>query len=181
MSSPLRLAYADPPYLGCCARYNHHHPDGRCWDEPETHEALISRLVGQYPDGWALSASSTSLRTILPMCPRDVRIAAWVKPFAAFKRNVRNAYTWEPVIIRGGRTSSHDGAPVTRDHLAESITMRRGLTGAKPERFCQWVLAMLGFVPGDTVGDLFPGTGVMGRAVATAQSVLTQPSTVEDK
>lgn len=24
----LRLAYADPPYLGCCALYDHHHPDG---------------------------------------------------------------------------------------------------------------------------------------------------------
>jgi hypothetical protein len=27
----------------------------------------------------------------------------WVKPFAAFKPNVGLAYTWEPVILRGGR------------------------------------------------------------------------------
>lgn len=166
----MKFAYADPPYLGCCGLYDHHHPDGRCWDEPATHAALIARLVAEYPDGWALSLSSTSLRDILPMCPFDVRTAAWVKPFAAFKRNVRNAYTWEPVILRGGRVSSADGAPVTRDHLAEPITLQRGLTGAKPQRFNRWVLDMLGYIDGDQVDDLFPGTG--GMAAVLAQGVL---------
>lgn len=168
----MKFAYADPPYLGCGKYYVQHHPDALIWDQEETHRALIERLSAEYPDGWALSLSSTTLHTLLPLCPPDVRIAAWVKPFAAFKRNVRNAYTWEPVILRGGRVSSKDGAPVTRDHLAESITLRRGLTGAKPDRFCLWVLAMLGFVPGDTVDDLFPGTGPMGRAVTAAEMTL---------
>jgi hypothetical protein len=162
----MRFAYADPPYLGCGKLYAEHHPDALIWDDPETHRALIGRLAADYPDGWALSLSSTTLHTLLPMCPPGVRIAAWVKPFAAYKANVRNAYTWEPVILSGGRVSSKDGAPVTRDHLAEPITLRRGLTGAKPERFCRWVLAMLGLVPGDQLDDLFPGTGVMGRVVA---------------
>jgi hypothetical protein len=164
----VKLAYADPPYLGCCGLYDHYHPDGLCWDDPATHRALIQRLNRDYPDGWAMSVSTPSLQTILPMCPDDVRIAAWVKPFAAFKRNVRNAYTWEPVILRGGRVSSKDGAPVTRDHLAEPITLRRGLTGAKPERFCRWVLDMLGYVDGDQVDDLFPGTSVIARVLAQA-------------
>jgi hypothetical protein len=164
----MKFAYADPPYLSCCGLYDHYHPDGLCWDDPATHRALIQRLNRDYPDGWAMSLSTPSLQTILPMCPDDVRIAAWVKPFAAFKRNVRNAYTWEPVILRGGRVSSKDGAPVTRDHLAESITLRRGLTGAKPERFCRWVLDMLGYIDGDQVDDLFPGTSVMGRVLAQA-------------
>lgn len=166
----MKFAYADPPYLGCCGLYDHHHPDGRCWDESPTHAALIARLVAEYPDGWAMSLSSTSLRDILPMCPPDVRVAAWVKPFAAFKRNVRNAYTWEPVILRGGRVSSKDGAPVTRDHLAEPITLQRGLTGAKPQRFNRWVLDMLGHIDGDQVDDLFPGTG--GMSAVLAQGVL---------
>lgn len=160
---PLRLAYADPPYLGCCGRYGHPDQDG-CWDEPETHRELIESLIGF--DGWALSCTSTSLRTLLPMCPPDVRVAAWVKPFAAFKRNVRNAYTWEPVILRGGRVSSETGAPVTRDHLSEPITLKRGLVGAKSPAFCRWVLAMLGYLPGDVVVDIFPGTGVMGDVLA---------------
>jgi hypothetical protein len=162
----MRFAFADPPYYGCCKLYEHYHPDGKCWDAAETHQDLIWRLNVDYPDGWALSLSSTTLQTILPMCPDGVRVAAWVKPFAAFKRNVRNAYTWEPVIIRGGRVSSKDGAPVCRDSLAESITLKHGLTGAKPQRFNRWVLDMLGFIDElDTVDDLFPGTGGMARTL----------------
>ncbi len=172
----MRFAYADPPYLGCGKLYAAHHPDALDWDDPQEHRRLIDRLSADYPDGWALSASSPSLKTLLPMCPDDVRIAAWAKSFAAFKANVRNAYTWEPVILRGGRVSSKDGAPVTRDHLVAPITMLKGLPGAKPEVFCDWVLSMLGFVPGDEVDDLFPGTGVMGRTVAKAQGMLVVAS-----
>jgi hypothetical protein len=165
----MRFAYADPPYYGCCKLYDHYHPDGKCWDDAKTHRQLIERLNVYYPEGWALSLSSPSLWVILPMCPPDVRIAAWVKPFAAFKRNVRNAYTWEPVIIRGGRVSSKDGAPVCRDHLSVPITLQRGLTGAKPQRFNRWILDMLGFIDGqDTIDDLYPGTGGMSQTLAAA-------------
>ena len=181
----MKFAYADPPYLGCCKLYGHDHRgipnpvraafQPVCWDELGAHRDLITGLSEWYPDGWALSCSSPSLRDLLPLCPEDVRVAAWVKPFAAFKANVRNAYTWEPVIVRGGRLRSKDGAPVTRDHLTteapealrESITLKKGLTGAKPRRFCQWVLDMLGYVEGDEVVDLFPGTNVM-RSVLDA-------------
>lgn len=163
----MRFAYADPPYLGCGKRYAEHHPDALIWDDPDTHRQLVDLLSDEYPDGWALSLSSASLQVLLPMCPTDVRIAAWVKPFAAFKRNVRIAYTWEPVIIRGGRKSSKDGAPVGRDHLSESITLKRGLTGAKPDRFNRWILDLLGYIDGqDELDDLFPGTGGMAHALA---------------
>jgi len=164
----VRFAYADPPYLGCGKLYAKHHPEALIWDDPESHRQLVARLVDEFPDGWAMSLSSPTLQTILPMCPTDVRVAAWVKPFAAFKRNVRNAYTWEPVIVRGGRTSSKDGAPVTRDHLAESIQLMAGLTGAKPQRFNRWVLDMLGFIDDvDELVDLFPGTAGMAATLAS--------------
>ena len=35
--------------------------------------------------------------------------------------------------------------------------MKRGLTGAKPEAFCRWVMDVLGWKHGDTFTDLFPG------------------------
>ena len=162
--SGLTLAYADPPYLGCAELYPEH-PESWRWDDPQSHADLLAQLDCDY-DGWAYSLSSTSLSTLLPLAPEGTRIASWVKPFAAFKKNVRIAYTWEPVFFKPGRDSSKLGAPVGRDHLAESITLKKGLTGAKPDRFNEWVLDLLGFIPGDEVIDLFPGTGGMGRAVS---------------
>ena len=169
----MRFAYADPPYFGKCGKfYGHHHPDGRCWDDLLTHKLLIDRLADDYPDGWALSCSSPDLRELLPLCPPKVRVAAWVKPFCAFKKGVRPAYAWEPVLFAGGRNSNHPppakgGEQTTpKDYIAEPIQLRAGLTGAKPARFCRWVLDLLGYVDGDDVDDLFPGTGIMGLTVA---------------
>lgn len=167
----MKFAYADPVYLGCGRLYDAHHPEARVWDDPQTHRDLVERLSSDYPDGWVLSLSAKTLPVILPMCPEDVRVCAWVKPFAGFKKNVRVAYTWEPVIVSGGRRLVRHGAPdrFVRDHLSAPMTTRRGLTGAKPEVFCRWVLALLGWVPGDEIDDLFPGTNVMGRVAAAAE------------
>lgn len=154
------VAYADPPYIG----------QGRHYGGREVnHPILIAHLVTDFPDGWALSCSSSTLQQILPLCPHDVRIAAWVKPFCAFKRGVRPAYAWEPVIFRGGRNRNvaipeKGGKQITpKDFHSASITLKKGLVGAKPESFCVWVLWLLNVLSGDTVVDLFPGTGVMGR------------------
>jgi site-specific DNA-adenine methylase len=60
-----RLVYADPPYLGCCRRYDHYHGDGTypwdggCWDDQQTHASLLAYLESF--DGWAYSLSSPSL------------------------------------------------------------------------------------------------------------------------
>jgi hypothetical protein len=157
-----RLAYADPPYLGCAKLYPEH-PDAARWDDPASHVALLAEL--DTFDWWAMSLSTPSLAVILPAAPPGTRVAAWVKPFAAFKRNVRVAYTWEPVLFRPV-PSRRPADPVSRDHLAAPITLQRGLTGAKPDRFNRWVLDLLGYMPGDEVVDLFPGTGGMGRVAA---------------
>ena len=161
----MRFAYADPPYLGCCGLYDHRHEEPwGCWDHLGTHDDLLDHLESF--DGWAYSMTSTSLRELLPLAPEGTRLGSWVKPFAAYKANVRIAYTWEPVLFKPGRDSSKDGAPVGRDHLAEPITLRKGLTGAKPERFCRWIADLLGYVEGDELVDIFPGTGVMDRVLA---------------
>lgn len=164
----MKFAYADPPYIGQAKR--HHY---QCAEVD--HAELIARLVSEYPDGWALSLSSPTLRTILNLCPPDVRIAAWCKSFCAFKRGVRPAYSWEPVIYRGGRNpvNGHraiipekNGKQTTpKDFIVEPITLKKGLVGAKPEKVCLWILQLLNAQPGDQVDDLFPGTGIMGRVV----------------
>ncbi len=181
MTEGMRFAYADPPYLGCCGLYDHFHgDDGLCWDDPATHRKLVDRLVTEFPDGWALSCSMPSLATLLPMVPDDHRIGAWCKSFCAFKRGVRPCYAWEPVIYAGGRNPSrgHKHAPpvkggkqtTPKDFLVAPITLKKGLTGAKPEAFCKWVIDLLNVREGDALIDLYPGTGVMDRVVAEVLS-----------
>lgn len=165
----MRFAFADPPYLGCGALYDAHHPASRDWNNVDTHRDLIARLVDDYPDGWLMCLSSPSLRTILPLCPDDCRVGAWVKPFAAFKVNVNPAYAWEPIIWRGGRRGDRTRDTV-RDWLAKEITLKKGLVGAKPVAFCTWVLDLLGYEDGDVLDDLFPGTGVMGDVIRGLRS-----------
>lgn len=169
----MKFAYADPPYLGCGSLYIKHHPDALDWDDPEQHRRLIQKIADEYPDGWAMSASVPSLHVLLPMCPVDCRILAWVKPFAIFKPNVGLAYTWEPVILRGGRKITREQNTV-KDHLACSITLKKGLTGAKPAEFCRWILAALNFQEGDTLDDLFPGTGIMEATISEHANMLVR-------
>jgi hypothetical protein len=160
----MRFVYADPPYLGCARRYREH-PDARLWNLPESHAQLMKSMDRAY-DGWALSLSAPSLPVLLPLAPDGVRVAAWVKPFAAYKKHVRIAHTWEPLIFKPGRPNSDPDAPVTRDSFSGSMTTNRGTVGAKPERFCRWVLDLLGYLDGDEITDLFPGTGVMSGVAA---------------
>lgn len=171
----MRFAYADPPYLGCGALYAAHHSEALAWDDPETHRQMVERLMDEYSDGWAISLHEPSLRFYLSVVPDAARVASWVKPFAIYKPNVTRAWTWEPVIFYGGRPIPRS-APTWRDHLSEPITLRKGLTGAKPWRFCEWVLDGLGYQPGDTLDDLFPGTGVMGDVVAVRNKSEQQPT-----
>jgi len=166
----MKVAYADPPYFKQGRKlYAKHHPQAADWDRIDRHKELIEQLTTEFPDGWAMSASSPSLPHILPLCPSDIRIGAWAKSFCAFKKGVRPCYAWEPVIFRGGRNSKppapeRGGKQLTpKDFIVEPITLRKGLTGAKPQRVCKWILELLNVQQGDEVVDLFPGTGVMGE------------------
>lgn len=160
----VRFAYADPPYLGLAQKfYGHLHPEAAEYDKPETHQRLIDRLCDEY-DGWAMSLHSPALREILPMCPPDVRVMAWVKPFASFKPGVGVAYAWEPVIFRGGRKRTRQQMTV-RDWCAVNITLKRGFTGAKPRDVVLWMLDVLNAQPDDDIVDLFPGSGAVSEAI----------------
>ena len=161
----MRFAYADPPYYGFAVKfYGDMHPEAAVYDTIEGHAVLVDRLCDEYPDGWAMSLHTPSLKHILPLCPDDVRVMAWVKPFASFKPGVGVAYAWEPVIVRGGRKRTREQQTV-RDWCAVNITLRRGFTGAKPVAFVHWLLSVLNVQPGDTIDDVFPGSGAVTNAL----------------
>ena len=105
---PLRAAYADPPYLGPAKKfYCAMHPDAAKYDKPETHQRLIEQICDEY-DCCAMSLHTPALKYIIPMGPDDVRVIAWTKTFASFKPGVGVAYTWEAVIVRGGRRRTRE-------------------------------------------------------------------------
>ena len=104
-----------------------------------------------------------SLREILPLCPPDCRVMAWVKGFASFKPGIKQAqFAWEPVIVRGGRPFVENHC--VRDWIQESMTLQRGFRGAKPERVIFWLLSVLNAQPQDQLDDLFPGSGAVSAA-----------------
>src|SRR5690606_5673894 len=120
----VKIGYADPPYVGCAHLYRDH-PD---YAGEVDHAALIDRLQAEF-DGWVLHASATptSIATLAPLVAAapGARWMAWVKGFAAFKRNVPVAYAWEPVIVKPARKQVVSKRLVMRDWIQESITLRR--------------------------------------------------------
>jgi hypothetical protein len=173
------FAYADPPYPGQSKRLYGQHTD---YAGEVDHADLVAKLCDEYPDGWALSTGAKWLREVLLLCPADVRVLSWVKTDAP-PFTLRVQYTWEPVILRGGRP--YEGGPRNvRDSLVAPSTGSMGagvhrdgpghVVGRKPPRFCRWVFEVLGAGPGDELHDLFPGSGAVGREWArwSAQEVL---------
>lgn len=172
----MRFAYADPPYPGQSKKHYGDHPD---YAGEVDHAELIERMERDY-DGWLLHTSSTALSDVLRLCPAGVRVMAWVKPFAAFKRNVPVAYAWEPVIVKAIRKPVVSGRIVMRDWVSESITMKRGLTGAKPQAVCFWAFEVSGLEPTDELDDLYPGSGAVTDAWQAWRSQLMLATTEND-
>jgi len=125
------------------------------------HRALIASLEASGYAGWALSTSARALRELLPLCPLAARVCPWVKPHHPATRTYGLHNCWEPLIVVGGRARR----PGKRDWLQASIARGGGtLPGRKPLAFCAWLFECLGMLPGDELVDVFPGTGVVGRA-----------------
>lgn len=155
-SGPLRFAYADPPYPGKALRYYAKEPS---FAGEVDLEELIPRL--RTFDGWALSTSAEALQDVLPLCPPGVRICPWVKPIGAPSRTRGLHNAWEPLLVWPGRKLE----PGKRDWLRAQPARGGGtLTGRKPLAFCAFLFEALGMQPGDELEDLFPGTGIVGRA-----------------
>jgi hypothetical protein len=173
---PLRLAYADPPYPGKAWLYRGH----RDYAGEVDHAALIRRLSSY--DGWALSTSAATLPAVLALCPPAVRVAAWhrgERPAASWWP----LHGWEPVIYHGGRPVDPSRMQSRRvDSLvcgvSAATTLPGRVTGTKPATFCRWVFTLLGAAPGDSLDDLFPGSGAVTRAW-TAYTTTPPPAVQE--
>jgi hypothetical protein len=166
VTPPIRFAYADPPYIGQSKKLYGDHPD---YAGEVDHAELIDQLMTDFPDGWALSLSMKSLPQVMRLCPLDVLTLAWVKPIAPPMGDHRH-YSWEPVILRGGRRPSG----FVKSHLVLSppqFTFRprppEHVIGEKPEGFCHWLFECAGLQAGDELVDLFPGSRAVTRAWAT--------------
>jgi hypothetical protein len=173
----MKIGYADPPYIGCAYLYKDH-PD---YGGEVDHAALVERLQSEF-DGWVLHAAATphSMAILAPLVEKTgARWMTWVKPFAAFKRNVPVAYAWEPVIVKPARKPVVSKRLVMRDWIDCPITMKRGLTGAKPEKVCHWAFEMVAARPEDELADMFPGTGAVAAAWETWKKLFTLPLDVE--
>ena len=127
---------------------------------------LLARLR-EY-DGWALSTDSPALSYVLTLCPLDVHVAAWVRTNAPpFNPDGRGPVrSWEPVVYSPARMDRFDPDRV-RDVFASGAptgSISAGLTGAKPRGFAEWVFRLIGARAGDSLDDLFPGTGAVTNA-----------------
>lgn len=143
----LRLAYADPPYPGRAHLYADH-PD---FAGEVDHVALLERLRGY--DGWALSTNAESLHWLLPLCPAEHRVLAWVKHAVTV--------SWEPVIVVSARQPRgvRDWIQVEPDSYQWRAKPDSYVIGQKPKAFCRWVFEWLGARVDDTLDDIFPGSG----------------------
>ena|SRR5689334_679168 len=183
----MRLAIADPPYLGRADRWygsgrGHRRGAGRAaaheaageWDDPATHGALVARLEAEY-DGWAIAAAADSVPVYASFLPPSVRMCIWVKG-NAIPSGSRLANQWEPVFVRlpPGR-SAHGTGPGISDVLTAGISYRHNYVGSKPYAWTHWVLDQLGYQPSDELHDLFAGSG----AVAFAASLYTPPPSLQ--
>jgi hypothetical protein len=141
------------------------------------HAALIASLTATN-DGWALSTSSKALRDVLPLCPPGVRVCAWVKPKGTPTATYGLHSSWEPVIVKPGRAQR----PGVRDWLVAHAARGGGeLPGRKPVAFCAWLFMAMGARPGDELADLFPGTGIVGRAwVELGGRLVPSPAAASD-
>jgi hypothetical protein len=160
----MRLAYADPPYPGQAARHYGKNGDPYAGDVAEVdHGELIARL-GEY-DGWALSTSMPALRDVLPLAPAAAVVAVWHVTNAGppGARRFQHHYSWEPVIVVPARPRP-DVKNVLATPKLNGFLGGQQLVGQKPPLFSEWVFALMGAEPDDTLDDVFPGSGAVGEA-----------------
>jgi hypothetical protein len=179
----MRLAIADPPYLGRADRYYgngrgykagkggrpDYHPEAKLWDDPAAHDMLIRDLMSGF-DGFALAGNVESLPIYTKAMGERMRqdggggrVGVWYRPNAV-PSGSRIQAAWEPCVfyIPEGRRGRAVGMAVSDVLMAPAPL---SFVGAKPAAWTRWVLAMMGYDPAtDEVHDLFAGSGAVAFA-----------------
>jgi hypothetical protein len=176
----MRLAIADPPYLGRGNRIYGNgcgntqagradtHPNAREWDAPERHIQLLDEL--QAFDGWAVACSPNSIPLYLAHAPADARLLIWYRKNAQpHSHRIRSSYEGVLTLIPEGSRAHKTG--LARDDVLVAPTTSTGkakgaFTGAKPPAWTRWILDVLGYDPdSDELIDMFPGSGAVTREI----------------
>ena len=168
-----RAAYADPPYPGLA-----HYYEGQGVAEEVDYPELLAKLDAEY-DAYAVSIHMNGLREVLHKLDPKIRIGAWCKPWARFKRSIRVQYCWEPVLYYTPRNSPPKAgdtwgeSAAVRDYCLVNSSMKtvmvngKKFKGVKPPEFCFWVFDLLGLTPEDELADVYPGSGAVSEAWQT--------------
>jgi hypothetical protein len=114
-----------------------------------------------------MSTSAAALPRVLALAVAQdlpVRVAAWMRgarPHATARYPVS---AWEPVVYVPV-PSRVAGEPRRVDGLVHGVSALRTLPsrviGAKPAAFCRWMFDLVGATAGDSLDDLFPGSGIV--------------------
>ena len=182
----MKLAIADPPYLGRADRYYGNgggisrgrgvadrHPEAIEWDKPQRHRQLVRELSDNF-DAWAIAMSPHSLGVYLSEVElgsrTGYRVGAWIKPNLGVPSGSRIHTAWEPVLfyLPPERRTRNSGPSVPDFVSANAPNV--GFVGAKPRAWTRWVLDVLGATEADEIVDIFPGSGSV--AAELAQGVL---------
>ena len=185
MAESLAYCIADPPYLGRAERWygptgcGHGDGEGRAssheqayvFDSPDTHRQLVQTLQNDF-DGWAIAMSVHSLSTYLSIVETDsrngIRVAVWNKP-SAITSGSRIVNNWEPVLLKIPKSRRGHGKGLTCHDVLTCNPPRNGFIGAKPVEWTLWVMQMLGVQDQDSVLDMFPGSGMVTKAMTVQE------------
>jgi hypothetical protein len=178
-----RLAIADPPYLGTADLFygdqgvgydkglkttSNTNPNAHLWDNPETHLELLDYLKDNF-DSYAIALNTHSVglysKRIKFGSQNGFRLCSWIRPNSA-PTGSRIRPSWEPVIVYNAkdRRSYRSGLARTKDYLIANPP-RNKFIGTKPFEWTEWVTELLGYEEGDTISDLFVGSGAVTSAL----------------
>lgn len=177
----MKFAIADPPYLGRAHRWYgiggrakgmgkgkaDDHPEAYKWDAPEMHLKLAADLMVEY-DGFAIACTPHSLSTYLSIIPthseNGIKLLSWVKP-ASMPTGSRITQSWEAVIVKVPKERKGRGTGKQMVDYLICRAPRKGFAGSKPIEWTNWVMDAMGVMDGDTVDDLFNGSGSVAAAI----------------